>query len=131
MTLAQLKAEIDAADGDLRLTYQLNRRGESIRLIIRCKNRSVPEAWAMAMLYQNVRFDCIDFHQTDYRDADGTRRLGWHRDLRENDRTIQKVCLASFKPATLDQFIVEALALFNIILSPGDEDANGQLHLGS
>ena len=85
----------------------------------------------MAMLYQNVRFDCIDFHQTDYTDADGVRRLGWHRDLRENNRTIQKACLASFDPVTLDQFIVEGLALFNIILSPGDEDAHGQLQFRS
>ncbi len=81
LTLTQLKKAIDDQGGSLSLSVPLKRKGDFVRLIIRCRRLDVPEAWAMALLHHNVRIDGIDFHVKDYTASDGTRRLGWHRDL--------------------------------------------------
>jgi hypothetical protein len=130
LTLAELKAEIDAGNGQLKRDIRLNRKGNFIRLIIRCRRKDLPECWAMAMLHKNVCIETIDFHQTDYRDTEGIKRIGWHRDLREYGGSAQKVCVSTFDPRTLDEFIVAGLAIFNIIVKPGENvDAHGQLQI--
>ena len=130
LTLAELKAEIDAGKGQLKHDIRLNRKGDVVRLIIRCKRNDLPECWAMSILHRNVCIETIDYHTTDYYDTEGIRRIGWHRDLREYGGSVQKVCLPTFDPSTLDEFIVAGLAIFNIIVKPGENvDAHGQLQI--
>ncbi len=130
LTLAELKDEIDATRGYLDHAITLNRKGDFVRLIIRCKRKDLPECWAMSMLHKNICIETIDYHTSDYVDTEGIRRIGWHRDLREYGGSVQKVCLPTFDPRTLDEFIVAGLAIFNIIVKPGENvDAHGQLQI--
>lgn len=125
LTLEQLKAEIDAADRFSRV-LKLHRGRDFIRLIIRCTHPN-PEQWAMAILLDNIRIDCIDYHTSDYRDHEGFLRLGWHRDIRENNRTIKKVALPDFKPSGPEQFIIDAMSILKVVLDPGGKDADSKL----
>jgi hypothetical protein len=81
------------------------------------------------LLWDGVPIDIIDFHTTDYFDSGGIRRIGWHRDEKENGVTIRKSCLPRFDPATPDQFIELGLRLFNIIVKEEEADATGQLRI--
>jgi hypothetical protein len=75
ITLTELKAEIDAGNGELKRHIRLNRQGDFIRLVIRCKRKDLPECWAMSMLHKNVCIETIDFHKTDYWDTEGIKAL--------------------------------------------------------
>ena len=45
----------------------------------------------MAMLSATkVPVACIDFHVTDYRDIEGVKRIGWHRDIKRKGVTIER-----------------------------------------
>jgi hypothetical protein len=52
LTLTELKAEIDAGNGQLKRDIKLNRKGDCIRLIIKCERKDLPERWAMSMLHR-------------------------------------------------------------------------------
>lgn len=128
LTLTQLKGLIDSADGNFRHPLVIGPK-EEVRLIVRCKHVNIPECWAMAMLQHNVRFDGIDYHTTIYKDGSGAQRLGWHRDLRESDVTVEKVPLPNFNPVTLEQFILDGLAMFNVILEPEGSGGDEQMRI--
>lgn len=71
LTLTELKAAIDSGNGELKRDIRLNRKGDFVRLIIRCKRKDLPECWAMSMLHKNVCIETIDYHTTDYIDTEG------------------------------------------------------------
>lgn len=127
ITFAQLKAEIDAAGGDLRIPIKMkgSHRG-NLRLMIRCKN-NIPQSWGMSLILDNSMIDCVHFHRTDYTNTEGIKLAGWHRDLMEGGKNVGRKTLKHFDPQQLDDFILQVLKIFKVTLKPGGEDADSRL----
>jgi hypothetical protein len=128
VTLAELKAEIDAADGDLRRSVPLKRFSGSLRLMIRCRH-DIPRSWGMSLILDNAMIDCVHYHRTDYTNTEGIRTAGWHRDLMESGKNVGRKTLDAFNPQSVDEFILRVLKIFKITLKEGNADAGGQLSI--
>jgi hypothetical protein len=75
ITLAELKAEIDQADGDLRRTIIMKREFGTLRPMVRCK-KTIPQSWGMSLILDNAMIDCVHFHRTDYTNTEGNQDYG-------------------------------------------------------
>ena len=125
ITFAELKAEIDAAEGDLRKPIKLARQSGSLRLMIRCKNVNIPVSWGMSLILDNAMIDCVHFHRMPYSNTDGAKRVGWHRDLMDGGSNVGRMTLEDFDPKILEDFILRVLKIFKVTLNLGGDDAHG------
>jgi hypothetical protein len=128
ITMAELKAEIDAANGDLRRSIPMKRQVGNLRLVIRCR-KDIPPAWGMSLILDNSMIDCVHYHKLDYTNTNGIKTVGWHRDLMESGENVGRKTLDNFHPRNLDDFILWVLKIFRVTLKPGGEDADGQLSI--
>lgn len=129
LSFAEMRRRIDLAKGSLKYDIPAVRGAGALRLVVRCIHPHLPECWAMSLLWNGICIDCIDYHGSDYHDSDGFRRVGWHRDEKENGATKTKTALPDFNPLTLDDFLQSALALFNIVLDGEAPDASDELFI--
>jgi hypothetical protein len=127
ITLAELKIEIDASGGDLRKRVHLKRHPGLLRLMIRCKYKNLPQSWGMSLILDNSMIDCVHFHNSNYVNTEGFKKVGWHRDLMESGKNVGRKTLTDFDPQALDDFLLRVPKMFKVTLKPGGEDASGQL----
>ncbi len=124
LTLEEVKAEMDRNHGNLEWNLRIPRLRGSLRLVIRCRHSS-PAAWSMSVILNSNRFDgriaCIDWEPL-FASIDGMKCSGFHRHV-WNEKAMScdrdKVALDQFNPTSLEEFILQGLELFRVVLGQG------------
>jgi len=101
-----------------------------IRVIVRAKS-PIPEAWAMAVLFDNERIDGIDWHLTfdDHRGPKFPGR-GWHRHVwKPIGRGNHREGLGVFEPRSVREFIQNGFKVLKVQLGRSGKDVSRQLSL--
>lgn len=125
VTLAEIKAIMDANFGDFEADLHVARMRGRLRLILKCRHTSFA-SWSMSLILNDHRFngriDCIDweplFDSIDGRRCSGFHRHVWNSKQMSCDRF--KVPMDGFNPASVEEFILAGLQFFNVNLLKGE-----------
>jgi hypothetical protein len=119
LTIAGIKAEMDASGGTLEGRLSVKGSRGLLRLVIRCRHPS-PTSWSMSLILNSERFsgrvDCIDWEPL-FVSIDGSRCSGFHRHI-WNSKVMTcdrfKLPMPQFRPTSAEEFIVMGLRILDV-----------------
>jgi len=131
-TIDQLESALEIEGGTFNAVVKVRGiRGHQVRVIVRARS-SIPEAWAMSVLFDNERIDGIDYEQV-VKDHRGEKHncSGWHRHIWKPHEGADKFkeCIKAFAPTSFREFVRLGFGILNVELRRGGHDASGQLRL--
>jgi len=114
--MGEIRDTMNQNDGYLKHPLLVPRTRGQLRLVIRCRSSS-QTSWSMSVILYSSRFDgrldCIDWEGL-FETIDGKKAMGFHRhvwDAEKMNCEKSKVALPSFRPTSVEQFILGGFAL--------------------
>jgi hypothetical protein len=125
--MEQVRAAMDASNGDLEYSLVVPRVRGSLRLVVRYRHPS-RTSWSMSVILNSDRFDgridCIDWEGS-FVSIGGVWCSGFHRhvwDAKSMSCERTKKDLVGFVPASVEEFVIQGFALLGVV--PRKESAN-------
>jgi hypothetical protein len=134
LSIEEIISQMTLNLGDLEAPLRAGRIRGHVRIVIRCRHLS-PTSWSMSIILNSSRFDGridgIDWEGL-FVSTDGTRHSGFHRhdwDAKVMSCERRKIPLTEFKPSSMEQFVIQGLALLGVILRKEPNSHGSQMSI--
>ena len=134
LTMGQIRDAMAAENGSFKHALRLPGMRGQLRVVVKCRNSS-PTCWSMSVILYSSRFDgrvdCIDwehlFVTMDGQSGSGFHRHIWHSEVMSCEK--YKLALPEFRPTSVEEFILQGLALFGVVLQEEESNDDAQMRL--